>query len=476
MMRDESVLADAPSSPPPLVPPAPEGAGEPHEQLVALQAPLRRFVASRVRDSHLVDDIVQETMLRMLQVAARLEAGALSAYAFTVARNLIVAGARSEATARRNLPRLVDRHEPVRPDAAATDAEARRALGAALAKVTPSVRAQLLSRDLDRRPLHEVADESDLTSGVLASQLHRTRARLRVDYLLALRQVALPTKVCEKVLVAISAADRRRQADLEAGRHLDSCPVCSELSLPLVSRDHALAGWAPIPLIALGSLHGHLARLTSTHPTASAAAAGTGVVIAAAAVAAGVVLGSPSAGPTPPVGDARPSQVGSATATAGPTPQDPLAGAEKAPAPSGQPAPAVPDASVPTQDPGSRDEATMAVPGLSSPGGPVVAEAAQLKPLVGRAVRAHDVVVLAVPADEGFWVGRDQARMWVHLATRGESAVQIRAGQRLSFSAVVTANTTAFLAQSGPPVGEGQETLRRVAFHLEVAPNAITVR
>lgn len=118
----------------------------------------------------------------------------------------------------------------------------------------------------------------------------------------------------------------------------------------------------------------------------------------------------------------------------------------------------------------------MAVPGLSSPGGPVVAEAAQLKPLVGRAVRAHDVVVLAVPADEGFWVGRDQARMWVHLATRGESAVQIRAGQRLSFSAVVTANTTAFLAQSGPPVGEGQETLRRVAFHLEVAPNAITVR
>jgi RNA polymerase sigma factor (sigma-70 family) len=225
----------------------PAGSTDPASELVALEVPLRRFVASRGLDAHQIDDVVQETMVRMLEVAPRLEVEALASYAFAVARNLITSGVRSESTARRNLPRLLDRHEPSRPDVVATDAEARRALGAALAKLSPTVRDQLLSRDLDRRPLHEVAAESNVSSGVLASQLHRTRARLRVDYLLALRKVDLPTATCEKVLVAISAADHRRQASLRAGAHLDTCAVCSELSPPLLSRDPALAGWAPLP-------------------------------------------------------------------------------------------------------------------------------------------------------------------------------------------------------------------------------------
>lgn len=444
------------------VPPFREG--DRHEDLVALQGPLRRFVASRVGDSHVVDDIVQETMLRMLEVAPRLDEEVLGAYSFTVARNLIYGGARSQATARRNLPRMLDRREPVQPEDAATQAESRRALGAALAKVSPSVRAQLLARDVDRRPLHEVAGDSNLTSGVLASQLHRTRAKLRVDYVLALRKVELPTKTCEKVLVAISAADRRRQANLQAGQHLDTCSVCSDLSLPLVSRDHALAGWAPIPLLALGSLHGHLARVACAHPRATNTAAAGAVV--AAAVAAAFVVAAPAVSPAQSVST-------SATGTAAPA-----SPATDAPAviPPSQSARTPTTAPVADDAAGANAPPNPVVPDLTRTGGSVIADAAELAPLAGGPVHARGVLVLSVPTDEGFWVGRTDARIWVRLAVSGESAVQIKAGQRLNFSGRITPNNAAFEAGTGLSKDEGQATLNRLRFHIQADPASVQVR
>ena len=64
---------------------------------------------------------------------------------------------------------------------------------------------------------------------------------------------------------------------------------------------------------------------------------------------------------------------------------------------------------------------------LIAPDGPVLPRAAELRELTGRQVRARGVRVLAVPADEGFWVGdgADQ-RVWVQLRTRGESPERIR--------------------------------------------------
>lgn len=449
----ESVPDGRATSPPSSPRPGVTGVDEHHEKLLELQTPLRRFVASRVRETHHVDDIVQETMLRMLQVAPRLEHDSLSAYAFTVARNLIVAGARSEVTAQRNLPRLVERREPVRPDTAATDAEARRALGAALAKVTPSVRLQLLARDLDRRPLHEVAGESNVSPGVLASQLHRARAKLRVDYLLALRQITLPSATCQKVLVAISAADQRRQTSLQAGQHLAGCPVCSELSLPLVGHDHALAGWAPIPVIALGSVHGHLARLFKAHPRASVAAT-TAAAVTVAAVAAAAVYASHGTADAPTGVIAGPSQT------------------HTAPTPTNRPSPTASGSSASAGTDGSR---LAPVPGLSHRGGPVIPDAAHLKQLSGQNIRARDVTVLDVPADEGFWIGQEKARVWVNLTGAGESPVHIRDGQRVSFTGVVTANTPAFLVTDGPAQDKSSETLKAQQFHLKVDASSIKV-
>jgi serine/threonine-protein kinase RsbT len=70
----------------------------------------------------------------------------------------------------------------------------------------------------------------------VAAQLNRTRARLRVEYLLAIERVEPPTEWCRPVLLAISGGDRRRQREVDAARHLLECALCARLSEPLVGR------------------------------------------------------------------------------------------------------------------------------------------------------------------------------------------------------------------------------------------------
>jgi len=59
-----------------------------------------------------------------------------------------------------------------------------------------------------------------------------------VEYLLALEQAEPPTDRCRPVLLALSSADRRRQREVEAARHLLECGLCARLSQPLLERGH----------------------------------------------------------------------------------------------------------------------------------------------------------------------------------------------------------------------------------------------
>ena len=99
----------------------------------------------------------------------------------------------------------------------------------------------------ERRMLlaHEVAGQDttvagrrarDPPPGAVAAQLNRTRARLRVEYLLALEQVEPPTDRCRPVLLALSSGDRRRQREVDAAQHLLECDLCARLSQPLLDR------------------------------------------------------------------------------------------------------------------------------------------------------------------------------------------------------------------------------------------------
>jgi serine/threonine-protein kinase RsbT len=70
----------------------------------------------------------------------------------------------------------------------------------------------------------------------VAAQLNRTRARLRVEYLLVSERVEPPTEQCRPVLLALSSGDRRRQRAVGAALHLLECDVCARLSEPLLGR------------------------------------------------------------------------------------------------------------------------------------------------------------------------------------------------------------------------------------------------
>jgi RNA polymerase sigma factor (sigma-70 family) len=407
--------------------PRPDPADE-QAEILALVAPLRRFALSRLDDVHDADDVVQETLTRVLAARRRLEDETLTGYAFTVARNLIAAHYRAAELHRRHAPRLVERGEPAQPDSVVLASEDRRALGAALAELPEAQRDQLVEHVVHDVAVTDLVEGSD--AGAVAAQLARTRARLRVDYLLALRGVTLPTARCRPVLLAISAADRRRQAGLRAGPHLSTCRTCAELSEPLLRRRRALAGF--LPWIPLGALQGHLARWVRGHPAQSAAAgAGTAAVAAAVVVAASISAApSPSPSVSPPTG--------SPTASAPPSP--------------------------------------TADSSLTGPAGPVLPVAGRLADLAGQKVQARGVRVLAVPADEGFWVGESRARrVWVQLRTRQESPVGVRAGQRLTFIAVVVPNDAGFVRRAGVSEADGAAELAREGAHLEVAAADIVV-
>jgi RNA polymerase sigma factor (sigma-70 family) len=398
-------------------------------EILALVAPLRRFALSRLHDVHDADDVVQETLTRVLAARGRLEEGTLTGYAFTVARNLVAAHYREAQLHRRHAPRLVEPGEPERPEHVVLAAEDRRALGAALGELPEEQRDQLVEHVVHDVPVTELGRGP----GAAAAQLARTRARLRLDYVLALRGVTLPTARCRPVLLAVSAGDRRRQAALRAAEHLSVCRTCAELSEPLLRRRRALAGF--VPWIPLGAWHGHVVRWVRGHPAQTAASAG-GVAVAAVVVAvlAITTTGAPAARPSP-------------SAAAAPT------------------ARAAPTRTAPAQSP------------LTGPDGPVLPSAARLADLSGSTVRARDVRVLAVPADEGFWVGEGPGRrVWVQLRSTGESRIAVRPGQRLEFTGRVVRNDTGFVRRAGVTDAEGAGERARQGAHVEVDADDLVVR
>ncbi|MBA2577162.1 MAG: sigma-70 family RNA polymerase sigma factor [Euzebyaceae bacterium] len=212
------------------------GALQVHGTLVELTPLIRGVIAARMRDPGVVDDLVQETLARVMTTASRLDDGALAPYAVVVARNLVNQQWRTEERARRHAHRFLDPAEPHRPEDDVLRLEENQAVTSALARLSQGERQTLLAHELEGRATAEMAAESGSTTGAVAAQLHRTRAKLRVEYLLALEQSRLPSHRCRPVLLALSGGDRRRQRELDAAGHLLECQFCSQLSGPLLDR------------------------------------------------------------------------------------------------------------------------------------------------------------------------------------------------------------------------------------------------
>ena len=406
-----------------------------HEDILELEPLLRRVVQARVRDPDTVDDLVQEALARVIAVRGRLDDEAVAPYAIVTARNLVTSLAREEERSRRHRPRLVDPGEPERPEDAALRQEEAAAVEAALAGLPDHEREAVVAHEVEGVDTATLAEARHSTPGAVGVQLARTRARLRLDYLLALRRVELPTARCRPVLLALSAGDRRRQLALDAGGHLMQCPTCASLSRPLVERRRSIA--VLLPLLALWWLWRRVQAWARRKPVLASLAAVSAVAVT------GLVLVVP-----------------------------PMVGRDQAP----RPAPTTttrPPAAAPVGCGGGGSGVRLVVPGrslLPVPGREVLARHA------GQPVRGVNVPARGVYADEGFWVGTgDGDQLWVQLIGRGESPFQVRTGQRATFSGRLVPNPPGFAQRVGMVPEEGAALTGRQGHHIEVAYADITL-
>jgi RNA polymerase sigma factor (sigma-70 family) len=210
----------------------PEG-GE--DAILELVPVVRRVISARVRDPHLVDDLVQETLTRMMAVRSRVEAETLLPYAIVTARNLIATHMQRLDRERRKAHLVADVDADPRPEDELLRGERRSGLAEALDKLPARERELLVAHEVEGADTATLAAGRGSTPGAIAALLNRSRAKLRVEVLLV-QAGEPPTDRCRPVLIALSSGDRRRQRQVDATGHLLECDFCAELSPALLDR------------------------------------------------------------------------------------------------------------------------------------------------------------------------------------------------------------------------------------------------
>lgn len=204
--------------------------------VAALLPLVRRVIRSRVSERAMAEDLIQETLARVLAAADRVQPMMYEPYAIATARNLVASMWKEQDRHRRNRHRVVDLVPVETPDHSVLALEERNAVAQAFRRLGERDQQMLLEHEVSGRDTRSLAQEVGSTPGAVAAQLNRIRARLRVEYLLALDCAEPPTEVCRPVLLAVSGGDRRRQREVDVGRHLLECDLCARLSAPLFDR------------------------------------------------------------------------------------------------------------------------------------------------------------------------------------------------------------------------------------------------
>jgi RNA polymerase sigma factor (sigma-70 family) len=260
------------------------GVQEPDGQpdIAALLPAVRRFVRSRVSDHSSAEDLVQETLTRVLAASGRVEREMLETYAIVTARNLVASLWKEQDRHRRNQHRVVDLHPPGSPDENMLRDEERQAVGEALTRLSGKERHLLLAHELSGQDTRSLAEEVGSTAGAVAAQLHRTRARARVEYLLASSKEPPAGDLCRPVLMALSSGDRRRQREVGVSRHLLECNFCAALKTSLMGHNRPRDDEIQLPIRADSDVV--LARQGVRRLAASAGFAKTDLTVIATAV------------------------------------------------------------------------------------------------------------------------------------------------------------------------------------------------
>ena len=217
------------------LPPGEDGVGD-DGALVALVPMLRRVVGSRIKDPHTLDDLVQETLVRVMAARSRIAPDKLPHYASVTARNLVASMAEKEVRARNRSHLLVDDSQAEPAVSGLLRQEERELVSAALAHLPAGDRDLLLAHEVEGEDTMSMATGRGSTPGAVAARLSRARASLRIEYLLLAEGIEPPTDRCRPALRALSSGDRRRQRELDVGSHVLGCPACSRIKTALFER------------------------------------------------------------------------------------------------------------------------------------------------------------------------------------------------------------------------------------------------
>jgi RNA polymerase sigma factor (sigma-70 family) len=204
--------------------------------LVDLIPTVRRVVGARIKDPHTLEDLVQETLARLMSSSARVDPDKLSHYASVTARHVVASYAERNDRARSRSHLLADPPDAEAPVVGVLRQEEQEFVAAALAHLSAADRDLLVAHEVNGDDTSTMADKLDSTPGAVAARLNRARASLRVEYLLVAAGVEPPTDRCRPVLRALSSGDRRRQRELDVNGHLFECTPCAELADRLFER------------------------------------------------------------------------------------------------------------------------------------------------------------------------------------------------------------------------------------------------
>lgn len=204
--------------------------------VVDLLPVLRRVVGARIKDPHTVEDLVQETLARLMSSSRRVNPDKLHHYAVVTARHVVASYAERNDRARNRshlLAEVVD-VEPLTDDLLRQ--EDREFVSAALAQLSAADRDLLVAHEVHGEDTSTMAAERGSTAGAVAARLNRARASLRVEYLLVAEGIEPPSDRCRPVLRALSSGDRRRQRELDVNGHLFECTTCAQIADRLFER------------------------------------------------------------------------------------------------------------------------------------------------------------------------------------------------------------------------------------------------
>jgi RNA polymerase sigma factor (sigma-70 family) len=217
--------------------PAPDG-DQPYDEsvMVDLLPVLRRVVGARIKDPHTVDDLVQETLARLMSSARRIDPDKLHHYAAVTARHVVASYAERNDRARNRSHLLAEVEDVEPPTEGLLRQEDEEFVSAALARLSAADRDLLVAHEVHGADTSTMAADRGSTPGAVAARLSRARASLRVEYLLVAEGAVPPTDRCRPVLRALSSGDRRRQRELDVHGHLFECTTCTPLADRLFER------------------------------------------------------------------------------------------------------------------------------------------------------------------------------------------------------------------------------------------------